>query len=108
MVRFWLLNPPTMMNNHFFLCQLKKITLLLVVLFLLLQCSDEEIISEQPADDPVISASSVSICTSCTYTVPANTNVVDGKTLGLKPGSVICLNAAYAYTTLLFRNIQGT
>jgi hypothetical protein len=97
-----------MMNNHFFLCQFKKITLLLLLTFLFLKCSDEEIISEQPADDPVISASSVSICTSCTYTVPANTNVVDGKTLGLKPGSVICLNAAYTYTTLLFRNIQGT
>lgn len=47
-------------------------------------------------------------CLSCSYVVPDRTHVIDGTVLGLKPGAVICLNAAISYKNLLFKNIVGT
>jgi hypothetical protein len=47
-------------------------------------------------------------CTTCTYVVPANAKVVDGKELGFKPGSVICLDAALQYGNIDFINLEGT
>ncbi len=47
-------------------------------------------------------------CSSCTYVVPSNATIVDGATLNLGPGSVICLNSANQYGSLTFRNIIGT
>jgi len=69
-------------------------------------CSEEETIIA-PADDVRTSAQSTITC-GCTYTVPSGTKVIDGLALKLAPGSTICLNASYKYTTLLFRNIRGT
>jgi hypothetical protein len=53
-------------------------------------------------------ATTLEDCLSCTYVVPDRTHVIDGQILGIKPGDVICLNAAIAYKNLLFKNITGT
>jgi hypothetical protein len=47
-------------------------------------------------------------CSTCTYVVPANATTVDGAALGLKPGSVICLDAALKYGNLEFVNLNGS
>ena len=47
-------------------------------------------------------------CASCTYVVPKNATVVDGKELGFAPGSVICLDKAIRYNNLEFTNLEGT
>jgi hypothetical protein len=44
----------------------------------------------------------------CTYTVPANTNIIDASILNLKPGAVICLNAGTSYKNLHFKNVVGS
>jgi hypothetical protein len=101
-----------MIKNQNFLTVLKRLTLTLSILFVLVQCSEEQLIEEQDAPatetDPATSAAAVASCSTCTYIVPATANVIDGKALGLKPGAVIGLNAAYKYKNLLFRNIVGT
>ena len=47
-------------------------------------------------------------CNTCTFIVAGNSETIDGKALGLKPGSVICLDAAVTYGSLTFINLQGT
>jgi hypothetical protein len=47
-------------------------------------------------------------CSTCTYVVAKNTDVIDGKALGLKAGSVICLDKALKYGELSFENLEGT
>jgi hypothetical protein len=47
-------------------------------------------------------------CATCTYIVPANATLVDGKELGFAPGSVICLDRAVKYKSLEFTNLEGT
>lgn len=47
-------------------------------------------------------------CSTCTYVVAEDLEVIDGKELGLAPGSVICLDAAKKYGNLTFVNIEGT
>jgi len=47
-------------------------------------------------------------CKECTYVVPAGVKVIDGKKLGLKPGSVIGLSSEVKYGTLEFHNVVGT
>ncbi len=47
-------------------------------------------------------------CKTCTYVVDGNADVIDGLELGLKPGSVICLDAALKYRELTFTNLEGT
>src|SRR5687767_6878753 len=39
-------------------------------------------------------------CSTCTYVVAAKSTVIDGKELGLAPGSVICLDKAIKYGNL--------
>ena len=75
----------------------------------LIQCSEEELL-EAPTttnSDPTITAASIADC-GCTYVVPANTYLVDGQALGLKPGNVICLTSGASYKNIVFRNIKGT
>lgn len=86
------------------------------ILFTLSQCSEEQIVPVQKktitATTPEITADSTSAlpadCKACTYVVPAGTKVVDGLTLGLKPGSIIGLSSAIAYGSIEFHNIVGT
>jgi hypothetical protein len=103
-----------------------------VAVCLLASCQDEEIVAT-PADADVatevttdengnsetnvtsltvmgentVFAQSVE-CSTCTYVVAKNTDLIDGEALGLKPGSVICLDKAIKYGELSFVNLQGT
>jgi hypothetical protein len=47
-------------------------------------------------------------CSTCTYVVAEDIETIDGKELGLAPGSVICLDAAKKYGNLTFINVDGT
>lgn len=47
-------------------------------------------------------------CATCTYVVSKDTDVIDGNVLGLKPGSVICLDKRLKYGELTFLNLAGT
>jgi hypothetical protein len=64
----------------------------------------------RPLELAIASKASPSSCSTCTYVVPVNVNLVDGIALGLKPGAVICLDAARLYSTtpVRFVNINGT
>jgi hypothetical protein len=81
--------------------------------FALLQCSDEETLltSTTTVSSSTTTAgtttTSLTTC-GCTYTVPSNTWLVDGKALAIKPGAVICLKAGNIYKSIVFRNIVGT
>lgn len=47
-------------------------------------------------------------CSSCDFVVPAGVSVIDGRRLGIKPGDIVCLNAALKYNLITFENIIGT
>lgn len=47
-------------------------------------------------------------CSTCTYVVAEDLETIDGKELGLAPGSIICLDAAKKYGNLTFVNVDGT
>ena len=81
-----------------------------VITTFLFSCDLQDVsIEPQPTlTDTKTFSTSYDDCSTCTYVVPDRTHVIDGAALGLKPGSVICLNAAIAYKNLLFRNIIGT
>ncbi|HYF66829.1 MAG TPA: hypothetical protein VD884_01775 [Ohtaekwangia sp.] len=51
--------------------------------------------------------SSTTDCKSCTYIVPENATVVDGKELGIKPGQAICLKENGLYGNLKLINLEG-
>jgi hypothetical protein len=47
-------------------------------------------------------------CEQCTYVVPANKVMIDGKELKIKAGDVICLNSGTPYVNITFKNLTGT
>jgi hypothetical protein len=47
-------------------------------------------------------------CKTCKYIVAADVSVIDGEKLGIKPGDLICLDAALKYGSLEFINLNGT
>jgi len=47
-------------------------------------------------------------CKTCKYVVASNETLIDGKALGIKPGDIICLDAAKKYGSLDFINLYGT
>ncbi|MBT1703672.1 right-handed parallel beta-helix repeat-containing protein [Chryseosolibacter indicus] len=83
--------------------------ILVCITFLFSQCNDEEVLPQDEINDPTISATATNDC-GCTYTVPVSTktSTVDGKTLGIKPGNVICLKGGATYGNIVFKNIRGT
>lgn len=87
----------------------KALAFAITATLLLSQCSDNDILEEETelTDDFKTSAKSTSTC-GCTYTVPSNKNLIDGRVLGIKPGAVICLSAGNSYKNLNFQNIIGT
>lgn len=87
----------------------KTLTLAITATLLLSQCSDNGILEDeiQLTEDIATSAKSTSTC-GCTYTIPSNKNLIDGRVLGIKPGAVICLKAGNTYKNLNFQNIVGT
>ncbi len=119
-----------MMINFKSLTSLKNLLFASAAVCLLAQCSTEDDMVAPTLSEPQeISAdgnvesniSSVTItglnttlsgtsldCTTCTYVVANTTDVVDGAALGLKAGSVICLDEALKYGDLEFVNLEGT
>lgn len=90
----------------------KRPTLLLKLCVLLIasafiRCSDDEIFEEEITLEEDLVTRAAADC-GCTYTVPSKAWVVDGATLGIKPGAVICLSATNTYYNVLFRNLKGT
>jgi hypothetical protein len=88
----------------------RKCVIAFGLLGLLWQCSEETVTPSEEAFTLEQDAKTTALSTdcNCTYTVPASTHTVDGQTLGLKPGSTICLNAAFKYGHIVFKNIKGT
>jgi hypothetical protein len=113
------------------LSPLRNVLFVFVAVCLLASCQEEEAIAPAPTDvtteatadedgnfksnitsltimgENTVFAESVD-CSTCTYVVAKNTDVIDGKALGLKPGSVICLDKALEYGDLSFENLEGT
>ena len=107
---------------------LKACALIGVSLFSLTQCADEDLITPNKpvATDAVTSSTetgapmSLSIsgihsfsaapvdCKTCKYIVASNETIIDGAALGIKPGDIICLDAAKKYSSVEFTNISGT
>ena len=92
-----------------------KALMIVTVVMPLLQCSDEYLTPDprltQPPDaltESVSASAELTDCASCTYIVGENVTIVDGAVLGLKPGSVIGLDARIKYSNLIFRNLVGT
>ena len=93
----------------------RKIALTLTLIFVVLACEDEHLLTDPAkvitAEDlntmTSISAGTLD-CSDCDFVVPAGQRLIDGSILGLKPGSVIGLNANVRYGHLVFRNIIGT
>lgn len=114
------------MTNPKTIFSAKNFLLAAVAVFLLSNCADQEMasiskdaaVSEAAVAGPnakslTISGANTNFaqtvnCATCTYVVPTNAKVVDGEALGLKPGSVICLDAAVQYGNLDFVNLEGT
>jgi hypothetical protein len=109
--------------KHLFLSFLS----LLIIIFV--QCSEEPVLLPSPVVDTVqtppvtdstgvrdsIPADTIAVpvaqapdCSTCTHIIPPNRMTVDGRALGIKPGDVICLNAAVQYSVLAFQYIEGT
>lgn len=113
-----------MRNN---LISMKNILVAAFAVFSLAQCTEEEIVparAEVSAVEalqlPMQATGSMTItgvftsyedvedCKTCTYVVPADVAIVDGKELNLKAGSVICLDKAIQYGNVDFVNLEGT
>ncbi len=102
-------------NCELFFKALRKLTLAIATFCVLIQCSEDLQISpkvaretENPDRFPETISTEVSACKDCTFVVPADSTVIDGKVLFLPPGSTICLSNMIQYGTLEFRNIVGT
>ena len=106
---------------------MKNILVAAFAVFSLAQCTEEEIVPAQAevsaieaVELPVQAAGSMTIsgvfttyedisdCKTCTYVVPADVAIVDGKELDLKAGSIICLDKAIQYGNVDFVNLEGT
>lgn len=102
------------MRINSFLTLCKKAFFTLTFLLVVLRCSDEQLVPDQQLisstqlNTTTTDATGISDCSSCTYVVPADQRIIDGTALGLKPGSVIGLNANFNYGSLTFLNIIGT
>jgi hypothetical protein len=84
------------------------LSVLLIISISLFKCSENELIKpdQSKTNSRGVSPSS---CSSCTFVVPETAGVFDGAALGVKPGDVICLDAALKYTkSINFRNLNGT
>lgn len=109
------------------LISIKKILFAAFAVIVFSQCSEEEVVPAAPEASPAQAVAlpeqasgSVTIsgiytvyeaiedCSTCTFVVPADQAVIDGKELNLKPGSVICLDKAIKYGDVDFVNLEGT
>lgn len=86
----------------------KALTFAITATLLLSKCSTDDILEEEVQLTQDLKTSAKSTSCGCTYTVPSNKNLIDGRVLGIKPGAVICLSAGNTYKNLNFQNIIGT
>lgn len=107
---------------------IKKVTILSMAMVVMVSCSEEALV-EKPAQVEEVPAleiieeadvASVTIsgiftevsedidCATCTFKVPDNVRTVDGAALGLKPGSVVCINNGRKLGEVEFVNMTGT
>jgi hypothetical protein len=115
------------MTNHKTFSVVKKVLFAFAAVCLLASCQEDELLpvaedvetaAASTTTEPNVSSLTFSgsytqlaekvECSTCTFVVAENSEVVDGARLGLKPGSVICLNAALKYGDLTFINLEGT
>lgn len=114
-------NLPRMTKSPTFSKALQKLTLAFAIFTFFFQCSEQEIVPasrdridvrRNVSDSTTTAADSskflIADCKDCTYVVRAGMKVIDGKVLGLKPGSIIGLNSSIAYGSLEFHNVIGT
>jgi hypothetical protein len=114
-------------KNANILSKVKFCLLIATSVFALTQCSEEEVIAPSVPKEAAanlsiqedvpfslnisgihtFSTSEVS-CKTCKYVVAANVSTIDGQKLGIKPGDLICLDAALKYGSLEFINLNGT
>ncbi len=105
---------------------MKNILIAAFTVFALSQCTEEEVVPSQapaPAEEAVevapatgsmtisgvyTSYEDIADCKTCTYVVPVDVAIVDGKELNLTPGSVICLDKAKQYGDVDFVNLEGS
>ena len=85
----------------------------IIALCFLFQCSEEEqLLNSVETTTTSTTAGTTTASTTgdcgCDYVVPATAYRIDAQALGLKPGSVICLKAGFAYKNLVFKNVRGT
>jgi hypothetical protein len=119
---------PSMIVNQKLFPALKRVMYTATAVLALMQCSEEDELVTPAASHATAaiassdnaSASSLTVtgsntayatltdCKTCTYVVAANEEVIDGKTLGFKPGNIICLNKGIKYGNLEFVNLDGT
>jgi hypothetical protein len=121
---------PSMIVKQKFIPTLKKIALAASAIIVFAQCSEEEIApvaSSASSTETAVSTASANVnassftvtgintvyntakdCSTCTYVIAEDSNVVDAKALGVKPGDVVCLNSLYNYGDLELINIEGT
>lgn len=86
----------------------KALAFAITATLLLSKCSSDDILDEEAQLTEDLKTSAASTTCGCTYTIPSNKNLIDGKVLGIKPGAVICLKAGTTYKNLNFQNIVGT
>jgi hypothetical protein len=107
----------------------KVLSLSTAVLFGMIQCSEEQIITENSVsanavasggETDAIEVGSISVsgvytevagdveCSTCTYIIDPSERTVDGLELGLKPGSIVCLNKKLSYPAIEFNNMEGS
>jgi hypothetical protein len=96
----------------------RSITAFALMCALFSRCSNDNFFNTEtetapypaPVELTTTSKASPASCSTCTFVVPNNMNIIDGAALGLKPGAVICLDAARTYSTtpLRFMNLNGT
>jgi hypothetical protein len=114
------------MTNEKTFSVVKKLFFTLVAICFLASCQDDEMLAV--SEDAETTAASVTesqigsltitgsntqfaervTCSTCTFVVDTNAEVIDGKELGLKAGAVVCLQTGVKYGNLEFTNLEGT
>ena len=106
----------------------KAILMATAIVITMVQCADEDIVAQETiaedintyANAEMVEVGSLSVsglyteiqgdvvCATCAYIVDPNETTVDGKVIGLKPGSVVCLRKNLKYGAVDFINMEGT
>lgn len=104
------------MSIHFVSGLSKKIVFTLAFLLVTLRCAEDQWLTEaegqidshELSSNSTLSATTTLDCSSCDYVVAEGDVQIDGRALGLSPGSLIGLDANILYKGLSFTNLLGT